>query len=69
ASVPRLDTPPGSRLTPIPGLPPDLSALPPGCPFQPRCDRATGVCSERYPEAQAFAPTQRASCFNPVETP
>jgi oligopeptide transport system ATP-binding protein len=69
ASVPRLDTPPGSRLTPIPGLPPDLSALPPGCPFQPRCDRATEVCTGRYPETQAFAPGQRASCFNPVEAP
>ena len=32
-SVPRLDAPQGTRLVPIPGAPPSLTALPPGCPF------------------------------------
>jgi oligopeptide/dipeptide ABC transporter ATP-binding protein len=34
------------KIHPIPGLVPDLAALPPGCPFSPRCDRASPRCSE-----------------------
>jgi oligopeptide/dipeptide ABC transporter ATP-binding protein len=34
------------KIHPIPGLVPDLAALPPGCPFSPRCDRARPTCSE-----------------------
>jgi oligopeptide/dipeptide ABC transporter ATP-binding protein len=34
------------KIHPIPGLVPDLAALPPGCPFSPRCDRARPKCSE-----------------------
>ena len=33
----------------IPGLPPDLAHLPPGCPFAPRCDRAEDICQREYP--------------------
>ncbi len=52
-SMPRLDQAPGSRLTPIPGQPPDLSDPPPGCPFHPRCRFAEARCrSERPPRAQ-----------------
>jgi peptide/nickel transport system permease protein len=32
------------RLEAIPGLPPAVDALPPGCAFAPRCDRATEAC-------------------------
>ena len=36
----------GKALTPIKGSPPDLRALPSGCPFRPRCEEATGrLCS------------------------
>jgi oligopeptide/dipeptide ABC transporter ATP-binding protein len=34
------------KIHPIPGLVPDLAALPPGCPFSPRCDRARPKCSK-----------------------
>jgi peptide/nickel transport system ATP-binding protein len=34
----------GSTLTAIPGGPPDLAALPPGCAFAPRCHHATDRC-------------------------
>ena len=52
-SMPRLDQAPGSRLTPIPGQPPDLSDPPPGCPFHPRCRFAEAHCrSERPPLEQ-----------------
>ena len=42
-SIPRIDDP-SSMLTPIPGLPPDPSRLPPGCPFAPRCGSVMDVC-------------------------
>lgn len=34
------------RISPIPGLVPDLAALPPGCPFSPRCDQAMPECAQ-----------------------
>jgi peptide/nickel transport system ATP-binding protein len=36
-SIPRLDSPPGTRLVPIEGRPPSLLARPTGCSFHPRC--------------------------------
>lgn len=33
----------------IPGLPPDVARLPPGCPFAPRCPRAEEVCRREFP--------------------
>jgi peptide/nickel transport system ATP-binding protein len=35
---------PGEDLAPIPGQPPSLAALPPGCAFHPRCTRADQAC-------------------------
>ena len=39
----------GEPLYQIPGLPPDVAHLPPGCPFQPRCDYAQAICREEFP--------------------
>jgi len=33
----------------IPGQPPDLAHLPPGCPFAPRCERAEEICRREFP--------------------
>jgi oligopeptide transport system ATP-binding protein len=33
----------------IPGLPPDVAHLPPGCPFSPRCERAEEICRREFP--------------------
>ena len=33
----------------IPGLPPDVAHLPPGCPFAPRCQRVEDVCKREFP--------------------
>ncbi|HVF55029.1 MAG TPA: ABC transporter ATP-binding protein [Pyrinomonadaceae bacterium] len=33
----------------IPGLPPDVAHLPPGCPFNPRCERAEEICRREFP--------------------
>ncbi|MFI8521767.1 ABC transporter ATP-binding protein [Streptomyces sp. NPDC085481] len=38
---------PEREFTPIPGLPPELSDLPEGCAFAPRCARATAACAVR----------------------
>ncbi|WP_418275032.1 ABC transporter ATP-binding protein [Isoptericola jiangsuensis] len=45
---------PRRELTGIPGTPPDLSALPPGCPYAARCPHAMDVCREVRP---ALTPT------------
>jgi oligopeptide transport system ATP-binding protein len=33
----------------IPGLPPDVAHLPPGCPFAERCERAEDICRREFP--------------------
>lgn len=37
------------RLYQIPGLPPDVAHLPPGCPFAPRCERVEEICHREFP--------------------
>lgn len=37
------------KLYQIPGLPPDVAHLPPGCPFAPRCERAQDICRHEMP--------------------
>jgi oligopeptide transport system ATP-binding protein len=48
-SLPRLDESPGTKLVSIPGLPPDLVALPEGCPFYARCTYREDRCKEEMP--------------------
>jgi peptide/nickel transport system ATP-binding protein len=62
-SVPRLDAAQGSRLVPIPGAPPSMAALPPGCPFAPRCPLAIDDCLTAEPEPVAVAPDHTAACI------
>jgi oligopeptide/dipeptide ABC transporter ATP-binding protein len=38
-----------TRLYAIPGLPPSLANVPPGCPFSPRCPRAEDICRKDPP--------------------
>jgi oligopeptide transport system ATP-binding protein len=51
------------RLTPIPGTPPDLLAIPPGCPFHPRCTYATDRCSKEIPELETVSESHSSACF------
>ncbi len=37
------------KLYQIPGLPPDVAHLKPGCPFAPRCDRVQEICKREFP--------------------
>jgi oligopeptide/dipeptide ABC transporter ATP-binding protein len=48
-SVPRLDEPRRARLDPIEGQPPDLTQLPAGCAFTPRCGFAADRCRVEAP--------------------
>jgi oligopeptide transport system ATP-binding protein len=62
-SLPRLDEVREERLTSIEGLPPDLIALPPGCPFEPRCEFAVDKCREVRPELEPVGPRHRIACW------
>ncbi|MGZ6780046.1 MAG: dipeptide ABC transporter ATP-binding protein [Mycobacterium sp.] len=62
-SVPRLDAPQGARLVPIPGAPPSLASLPPGCPFAPRCPLAIDDCRDAEPELMPVGPDHAAACI------
>jgi peptide/nickel transport system ATP-binding protein len=62
-SVPRLDAAQGARLVPIPGAPPSAAALPPGCPFAPRCPLAVDECRAAEPELLEITPSHRAACI------
>jgi peptide/nickel transport system ATP-binding protein len=53
-----------SEMTSIPGSPPDLINMPPGCKFQPRCGYATEQCLEAQPELFAVGAHHGAACFN-----
>jgi peptide/nickel transport system ATP-binding protein len=61
----------GVPLAQIPGMTPSLARLPPGCPFAPRCPRATVTCRTVMPEASAYAGGRSARCHHPLtgETP
>jgi oligopeptide/dipeptide ABC transporter ATP-binding protein len=48
-SVPRLDEPRRTRLQPIEGQPPDLTRLPTGCSFLPRCAFRVDRCAAEGP--------------------
>lgn len=43
---------PRRRMTGIPGSPPDLRDIPPGCSFNPRCPLVFGACHEITPQLQ-----------------
>jgi peptide/nickel transport system ATP-binding protein len=47
----------------IPGSPPDLRRLPPGCSFAPRCPRRTAECRRAVPEPRFPKPGHMAACF------
>jgi oligopeptide/dipeptide ABC transporter ATP-binding protein len=62
-SVPRLDEPLRERLVPIEGQPPDLTRLPQGCAFAPRCTYRVDRCSEAPPLAAVGTGGHTAACW------
>lgn len=63
ASIPRLDTPPKSRLSTIEGMVPGLLDLPVGCRFQNRCPMVNDTCRESSPDIVSAAEGHEVSCF------
>ncbi|MBE2896150.1 ABC transporter ATP-binding protein [Pasteurellaceae bacterium HPA106] len=63
-AVPKLNEE-SHHLTTIPGNPPNLLNLPGGCPFQPRCRRASAQCMQT-PELTRFDGNRLRACFIPV---
>ncbi|MEU9503590.1 ABC transporter ATP-binding protein [Streptomyces sp. NPDC048196] len=66
-SIPRLDHK-GRRLHAIKGLPPSLTAIPPGCPFHPRCPLAQDVCRTDPPPLYEAGPGRASACHFWKET-
>src|ERR1700686_1183240 len=50
------------KLYQIPGQPPDLARLPPGCPFAPRCERAEAICQREFPPYVQLTPEHYSLC-------
>ena len=51
-----------ARLQPIPGLMPDPTNLPKGCPFSPRCKYCTEACKKDRPEKKWASDTHYVRC-------
>lgn len=60
-----LDALPDRGFTPIPGQSPELTRLPTGCAFHPRCPQAASSCAE-VPELAPVAHDHRVACWYPV---
>ena len=60
-SLPDLDTE-VPRLKPIPGMVPDPTDLPAGCPFENRCSRATARCKSECPALKILDGTHSVRC-------
>ena len=59
AASPKLER---GKLTPIPGSVPKLTALPPGCAFEPRCAFRRDQCSTTVPELREANEAHSARC-------
>ena len=68
-SMPRFDKPPTDRLLPIKGTPPSLIKVPPGCPFNPRCDfqeRVGSACMVERPDLVDNGEGHSVACHIPT---
>ena len=69
ASIPKLEDPSHTRLTTIPGRPPDLVNPPRGCRFAPRCAYVRDRCQEEEPVLTPADPGHTYACWYPVGSP
>lgn len=47
----------------VPGSPPSLANLPPGCPFHPRCPHAKDICKQEMPGFTQVEANHRVACW------
>ncbi|MHB1860328.1 MAG: ABC transporter ATP-binding protein, partial [Solirubrobacteraceae bacterium] len=69
SSIPRLDQDNRRALATVPGLPPDLAKVPPGCRFAPRCPRASEKCTAQEPPLDGADARHQFACWHPVDGP
>ena len=62
-SIPRLDAEEHELLRAIEGLPPDMTNLPSGCAFHPRCPFRIDTCIRETPVLAWIGEKQRAACW------
>ena len=69
-AIPRFDRPTHTILPVVEGRPPDLTHLPTGCAFAPRCERADDRCRASAPELAApDGGRHRFACWHPCDEP
>jgi oligopeptide/dipeptide ABC transporter ATP-binding protein len=54
------------KRTSIPGEPPNLANLPPGCSFAPRCPFADQCCRKEEPPEISLTPSRAVKCWHPI---
>ena len=59
----------GDRLRMIPGSVPTLKDMPEGCPFNNRCQYATGACGETFPDFACASEGHTVACHHWKTTP
>ena len=59
----------GKRLATIPGAPPNMEHLPPGCAFAPRCTLVEPACLAAMPAPRHPAPGRAARCVHVADHP
>jgi oligopeptide/dipeptide ABC transporter ATP-binding protein len=64
-AIPRLERPSHSPLAAVPGQPPDLAMKRSGCPFAPRCSRATDECRQVAPPLEKHDDQHWWACWHP----
>lgn len=64
-AVPGIQSSAAIRLATIPGEPPNIQSVPPGCDFAPRCARRQGraLCTDARPPLSLIAPAHSAACY------
>ena len=67
-SVPDLKSSREEKLEAIPGVPPDMLALPPGCPYAERCSFVRDECRTVVPELQEVGTAHTIRCIVDVKS-
>ncbi len=62
-SIPRLDTDSNEDLKAIEGTPPNVTRMPKGCPFHPRCECAMEICRQQAPALTTLSDTHAVRCW------
>jgi oligopeptide/dipeptide ABC transporter ATP-binding protein len=66
-AIPRIELEPHVILPVVGGRPPDLSVIPAGCPFAPRCPAVQQDCREQAPPLRQHEPGRWWACWHPYK--